>query len=202
MQTIYHLPLTHTHNAFCGSRPAECGAGALQETNRSLGCNRTGAESGKRDINLWKTWTLDRAGPPCGTGSTMRTARVGAKARAGVDSGPGDISRRHRRGAQIQPGAGELVQSSPAPPVQSGGKVIQSNQALVQPTGLLVRGRAGLQVRVAVIKRTRLDPLPSEGRLAVTTVTKPTNPFSKQLLSQGSGSVCGLGAHPNLCSLK
>ncbi|CAL8343616.1 unnamed protein product [Lota lota] len=149
-------------------RPSEFGARILKETKWNLGCNGTGAEYSEGDIDRWKTWTLDRNGPPCATGSTMRTSRVGAKARVAVDRGPGDISSRHGSGVQVQSGRG-LIQSGRAL-VQSSGKVIQSNQPLVQSSGLLVRGSAGLQVRVAVIKRTRLDPLPSDGPLAAATI--------------------------------
>ncbi|CAL8248075.1 unnamed protein product [Merluccius merluccius] len=109
----------------------------------------------------------------------MRTAGVGPEAAAGLDRGPGDTSSRHgSSGAQVLPG-GDLIQSSRRGTrgntlnralIQSQGKLIQSDQVLVQSEGLLARGAAGLQVRVAVIKRTRLDPLPCAGPLTAPTI--------------------------------
>ncbi|CAL8333156.1 unnamed protein product [Arctogadus glacialis] len=132
------------------TQPSELGAGILKETNYS-------------ENDSWKTWTLDQNRPQYATGSMMRITRVGDKARAAVDCGPGGMSSRHGSGVQAQ------VQSSQAQ-VQSSQALVQSSQALVQSRGLLVKGSAGLQVRVAVIKRTRLDPLPSVGPLAAPTI--------------------------------
>ena len=104
----------------------------------------------------------------------MRTTRA-------VDYGPVGISSRHVSGPQIhssrallQPN-GQEVQSGQAL-VQSRQALVQSGQALVQSGGLLVQGSAGLQVRVAVIKRTRLDPLPSVEPPAAPTVINPASP--------------------------
>ncbi|XP_056448393.1 regulator of G-protein signaling 3-like [Gadus chalcogrammus] len=158
------------------TQPSELGAGILKETNYS-------------ENDSWKTWTLDQNWPQYATGSMMRITRVGAKARAAVDCGPGGMSSRHGSGVQVQSGR-ELIQSSRAllqhngqdiqsiqalalssqAQVQSSQAQVQSSQALVQSRGLLVKGSAGLQVRVAVIKRTRLDPLPSVGPLAAPTI--------------------------------
>ncbi|CAL8294478.1 unnamed protein product [Gadus morhua 'NCC'] len=158
------------------TQPSELGAGILKETNYS-------------ENDSWKTWTLDQNRPQYATGSMMRITRVGAKARAAVDCGPGGMSSRHGSGVQVQSGR-ELIQSSRAllqpngqdiqsiqalalssqAQVQSSQALVQSSQALVQSRGLLVKGSAGLQVRVAVIKRTRLDPLPSVGPLAAPTI--------------------------------
>ncbi|CAL8252342.1 unnamed protein product [Boreogadus saida] len=158
------------------TQPSELGAGILKETNYS-------------ENDSWKTWTLDQNRPQYATGSMMRITSVGAKAWAAVDSGPGGMSSRHGSGVQVQSGR-ELIQSSRAllqpneqeiqsiqalalssqALVQSSQAQVQSSQALVQSRGLLGKGSAGLQVRVAVIKRTRLDPLPSVGPLAAPTI--------------------------------
>ena len=144
----------------------------------------------------------------------MRITRVGAKARAAVDCGPGGMSSRHGSGVQVQSGR-ELIQSSRAllqpngqhiqsiqalalssqAQVQSSQALVQSSQALVQSRGLLVKGSAGLQVRVAVIKRTRLDPLPSVGPLAAPTVINPATH------SQSSSTVHIVCTRPHLCLL-
>ncbi|KAJ3603961.1 hypothetical protein NHX12_028702, partial [Muraenolepis orangiensis] len=159
-------------SSLSATMPSEFGAGVLKETKWSLGCNRTGAESSERDVSCWKTCPLDQNGP-----SVVRTARVGPKARAGVDC----VS-----GGRVQPNGDDLIRSSRVPLIQSDGKVIRSNPPLVQSGGLLALGSAGLQVRVAMIKRTRLEPLPSDGPRAAPMFCSQVDPREQEgVSSQG-----------------